>query len=88
VIYSILFSHNADAYFFRLDRATQERIDQLLFDIAGDPYNPAYSKPLTGLAGRRSARFGAYRIVLSVNTEAVRIEVSDIGPRGRVYRDL
>jgi mRNA-degrading endonuclease RelE of RelBE toxin-antitoxin system len=59
------------------------RIDQ----IAADPYGPL-TKPLTNLSGRRAARVGDYRIVFTVDDDDKTIGISDIGPRGRIYRRL
>ena len=59
------------------------RIDQ----IAADPYGP-HTKPLTNLAGRRAARVGDYRIVFTVDDDDKVVSISDIGPRGQIYRRL
>jgi mRNA-degrading endonuclease RelE of RelBE toxin-antitoxin system len=57
-----------------------ERIDQL----ATDPF--AVSKPLRAAAGARSARVGGYRIIFDVDTATQTVFVTDIGPRGQIYR--
>jgi hypothetical protein len=53
----------------------------------GIPNGP-HSKPLTNVAGLRSARVGDDRIVFGVADDERIINVSAIGPRGAVYRDL
>jgi mRNA-degrading endonuclease RelE of RelBE toxin-antitoxin system len=60
-----------------------DRIDQ----IAADPHGP-HTKPLTNLVGRRAARVGGYRIIFAVDDEARVVNISDIGPRGQVYRRI
>lgn len=69
----------------RLNRSDQERLARRIDQIAGDPYGQ-HTKPLTNLAGRRAARVGPYRIIFAVDDEAGLVSISDIGPRGQVYR--
>jgi mRNA interferase RelE/StbE len=87
VPYRIELSRQAARYLARLSRSDQERMARRIDQIAGDPYGP-HSKPLTNLAGRRSARVGGYRIIFAVDDETEVVSISDIGPRGQVYRGL
>ena len=83
--YEVRLARRAAEYLRRLDRRTQQRFLQRLDQIASDPYGP-HTKPLTDLEGRRAARVGGWRIVFAVNVAERVVEVSDIGPRGDIYR--
>ncbi len=85
--FEVRLARAAADYLRRPDRRSQERVIQRLDQIAADPFGP-YSKPLTNLAGRRSARVGGWRIIFTVDVGARIVAVSDIAPRGEVYRRL
>ncbi len=72
-------------YLAKLDKPTRERINAKLDAIAKSPYDAQLSYPLVGQT-KRSARVGGYRILFEiVENELV---VSDIGPRGQIYKKL
>jgi mRNA-degrading endonuclease RelE of RelBE toxin-antitoxin system len=71
----------------RLDARTRRRIISRLQQIAEDPFGP-HTKSLKNLAGRRSARIGGWRIIFDVSEREQAVNVSTIGPRGEVYREL
>jgi mRNA-degrading endonuclease RelE of RelBE toxin-antitoxin system len=48
-------------------------------ELAKDPFDIRTSKPLRD-STKRSARIGSYRILFKI------LLVSDIGPRGQIYR--
>ena len=83
--YRIELSREAARYLRHLSRSDQERMARRIAQIATDPYGP-YTKPLTNLAGCRAARVGGYRIIFTVDDKAQVVHISDIGPRGQVYR--
>jgi mRNA-degrading endonuclease RelE of RelBE toxin-antitoxin system len=56
-----------------------------LEQLAEDPYGP-FSKPLTNAEGLRASRVGTWRVVYRVDEVAKEVLVSDIAPRGDVYR--
>lgn len=85
--YRLQTSKGADAYLRRLDFATQRRIAARLRQVVAAPYGP-HTKALQGAGRRRSARVGDYRVVYTVNDADRVVDVSAIGPRGQVYRDL
>ncbi|MGH2561027.1 MAG: type II toxin-antitoxin system RelE family toxin [Thermomicrobiales bacterium] len=85
--YEVVLAGPAEAYLHRLDSRMRQRIFVRLEQIANDPFAPRLTTALTSPEGRRSARVGDYRIVFRVDSEAVVVNVSAIGPRGRVYRD-
>ncbi len=85
--YRVELARDAARYLRRLGRAEQLRMIRRTDQLADDPFGP-HTKPLTNLPGRRAARVGGYRIVFTVDQDAKVVRISDIGPRGQVYRDL
>jgi mRNA-degrading endonuclease RelE of RelBE toxin-antitoxin system len=77
----------AERYLNRLQEPVRGRVLGRLDQIAEDPYGP-HTKPLQGGGGRRGARVGGLRIVFTVDRDRRVIDVSDIGPRGQIYRRL
>jgi mRNA-degrading endonuclease RelE of RelBE toxin-antitoxin system len=74
-------------YLERVPGDVQRRVVARLDQVAGDPFGP-HTKPLAGPGDRRSARVGALRIVFTVDRDRRVVDVSDIGPRGQIYRGL
>jgi len=72
-------------YFENLDKSVRKRIQEKLDAIAESPYAPRLSKPLTAV-NKRTARVGDYRIIFEIDDPL--LIVSDIGPRGQIYRRL
>lgn len=70
-------------YLKSLDKPTRDRVTAKLKEIAADPLNSRFSKPLSS-SSKRSSRVGSYRILFEIRGEV--LEVSDIGPRGQIYR--
>ena len=83
--FSVQISKAALKYFQHLDQTTQRRIRKKLSEIAADPMDVRYSKPLLSTE-KRSARVGGYRILFLV-TNAI-VLVTDIDARGDVYKVL
>lgn len=81
----IVIARSAARYLNRLDQPTQERIRTRLRDVASDPENFRYSLPLKN-STLRSAHVGGWRVLLHVVDDQLR--VTDIEPRGQVYRNL
>ena len=86
--YALRLSRAADAYLQRLDGKTQQRVERRLTQIAGVPQDPRFSKPLSDAAGVRASRVGGWRILFYVDEAARIVEVTEVGPRGEVYRRL
>jgi mRNA-degrading endonuclease RelE of RelBE toxin-antitoxin system len=59
------------------------RLEQIIEDPFGH-----YTKPLQGGGGYRGARIGGLRIIFTVDREARRVDIVEIGPRGQIYRRL
>lgn len=72
-------------YLAKLDKPTRKRIEAKLLAIAQSPFDLRFSYPLAEQT-KRSSRVGGYRILFEVMGED--LVVSDIGPRGQVYRNL
>jgi mRNA interferase RelE/StbE len=70
-------------YMKSLDKPTRIRIKEKLSKIAEDPTNLRLSYPLTA-SEKRSTRVGSYRILFRIDTKL--LVVTDIGPRGQIYR--
>ena len=83
--FDVQLSRSAERYLERLPRDVQRRVVSRLDQIGEDPF-AAHTKPLAGPAGRRAARVGGLRIVFTVDRDRRIVEVSDIGPRGEIYR--
>ena len=85
--YELRITRQAERYVRRLDRRSQERIVRRLAQLAEDPRGP-YTKPLTNAAGRWASRVGGWRIIYAIDDNARVVDVSVVGPRGDVYRDI
>ena len=83
--FDVELSQSAERYLERLPRDVQRRIVARLDEIAEDPFG-RHTKPLTGPGGRRGARVGGLRMVFTVDRARQLVEVSEIGPRGDIYR--
>ncbi|PSR23491.1 MAG: hypothetical protein C7B45_02830 [Sulfobacillus acidophilus] len=86
-MYEIILSRQAARYLERLDRMAQQRIIDRLEQLAKNPRD-LFTKPLTNAEGLRSSRVGTWRIVYRIDEPLHEVQVSDIAPRGEVYRRL
>ncbi|MGH9468445.1 MAG: type II toxin-antitoxin system RelE family toxin [Terriglobales bacterium] len=81
----ILIARSAARYLEHLDRPTRERMHARIREIAAEPENLRYSRPLKN-TDLRSAHVGGWRILCrAVGSQLL---VTDIEPRGQVYRNL
>ena len=71
-----------------MDSNARRRLDERLDQIVRDPFDPRFSKPLTGIGGARSSRVGGLRIIYFVRQAELLVLVQEIGARGQVYRKL
>jgi mRNA interferase RelE/StbE len=71
----------------RLPRELLERIRRSIAQLAVNPRPPG-CKRLTGREDLYRIRVGDWRIIYAIVTEESTVLVTDIAPRGRVYRDL
>jgi mRNA interferase RelE/StbE len=79
-------ANSARRYWDKLDADVKERIREKIKALCNDPMSVPSSKPLN-TAYNRSARVGDYRILFAVMVKEQVIVISNIGPRGQVYRD-
>ncbi len=78
---------STERYFDRLTRSRQRRVEAKLQKICLDPYDLRESLALAGRAdGLRRARVGDRRILFYVKEEVHIVDVTEIGPRGEVYK--
>lgn len=85
--YTVRIANKAAKYVGRLDRPTRDRIEVRLGELEKDPYSHR-TKPLINAAGKRSSRVGDYRIIYTIDEALHVVEVSQVLPRGRAYREL
>jgi mRNA interferase RelE/StbE len=87
VRYRYRISGKADGYFARLEKRHQQRVVAQIHRICVDPYDRNISAPLHGRSdGLRRSRVGGLRILFYVDDEVRVVDVTEIGPRGDVYK--
>jgi mRNA interferase RelE/StbE len=87
VSYEVHIAAPAQRYLGRIPQSVQERVLARIEQIAEDPFG-RHTKPLQGGAGYRGARVGGLRIIFTVDRARQLVEISEIGPRGEIYRRL
>lgn len=86
--YGYRLSGKAERYFARVVERQQRRIVLRIEQICAEPYDEGLSVPLQGRRdGLRRARVGDLRILFYVDDEIRVVDVTEIGPRGDIYRD-
>ncbi len=77
----------AEAYFARLEKQSRRRIDQKLRAVCEDPLNERHWVRLAGRSdGLRRSRVGDLRILFYVRDDIEVLQVTEIGPRGDIYK--
>jgi len=84
-MYQIVFSKEADKALRRMPRQLALTIAGKIEELAGDPYAMRQVKKLTNHPGYR-LRVGDWRVVYTLNDQALLIHVIKVRPRGEVYR--
>ena len=84
--YTVQVAQRAAKALRRMDRATRERIQDRLLQLAKDPFDGRVSKRLKGMVGMRSSRVGDWRILYTVVVDKVVVLVTAVRPRGSAYR--
>lgn len=82
--YHVSLSGPAEKYFKRCDVSTRDRLREKFEKLKSDPFDEQNSKLLKGRGDQRSARVGSLRILFFV--EDLDIIVTEIGPRGDIYK--
>ena len=84
--YRVSVSHEAEKVLDRLDRPTERRFQVRFSQLADDPFDPRLSAPLTERAGVRKSRVGGWRILFTVDRDAMVVNVVTVDSRGQVYK--
>ncbi len=84
--FRVIVSHEAEKILDRIDRPTENRLRARLAQLAEDPFDPGLSAPLTERAGVRKSRVGSWRILFTVDREAMIVNVVTVDTRGQVYK--
>ncbi len=85
MVYEIKFSDTAKSGLGKLDKSVARRIIDKLDEIKENPFT--YVKRLIGIS-LYSLRVGDYRVIMSINNNAMLIFGVKIGHRRGVYSDL
>jgi mRNA interferase RelE/StbE len=86
VNYRVSVSHEAEKTLDRLDRPTERRLRARFVQLGDDPFDPRLSAPLTERAGVRKSRVGGWRILFTVDRDAMVVNVVTVDTRGQVYK--
>lgn len=79
-------SHEAKKVLDRQDRHSERRLRARLAQLGDDPFDPRLSAPLTERPGVRKSRVGGWRILFTVDRDAIIVNVVSIDTRGQVYK--
>jgi len=86
VSYRVFVSHEAEKVLDRLDRPSERRLRARFVQLGDDPFDPRLSAPLTERAGVRKSRVGGWRILFTVDRDAMVVNVGTVDTRGQVYK--
>ena len=85
--YSIEWKQSAQRELRKLDKKPILRILEKVQSLAENPY-PSGSKKLKGSEHTYRIRVGEYRVVYTVRTKVLTIEIIRVGHRKEIYRKL
>lgn len=83
--YSIVFANSAKRQFDKLPRGAQQRLGNVIEQLANDPRPPGMVK-LSGEDGLYRVRSGDYRVIYQIQDGRCLILVLTVGHRREVYR--
>ncbi len=85
--WNVIFTHQADKVFSKLDRPIQKEIERYLSERVVTAENPrALGKPLKGnLSDYWSYRSGDYRIIFKIEDDELIVVVIHVAHRKEVY---
>jgi mRNA interferase RelE/StbE len=84
-MYKIFFSKNADKTLRRMPQNLALKIAKKIRELSNDPHGMRNVKKLTNHPGYR-LRVGDWRIVYTVNDDALIIHVINVKTRGEIYK--
>jgi mRNA interferase RelE/StbE len=87
MIYQVKAGRKADNILDKLDKITVKRILDRFEELAGNPFDCRISKHLTMDPTKRYSRVGDWRIIYSVDQNKLIVDIAEIQPRSRAYRD-
>lgn len=87
-MYTLHFSHRAHKFIVKQPPASRDRIRAALMELSRDPLANRHVKRLRGTDMLLRLRVGDFRVVFSIEQEAMLILSVSIGNRGDVYRRL
>lgn len=79
-------SHEAKKTLDRLDRHSERRLRARFAQLGDDPFDPRLSSPLTERPDVRKSRVGGWRILFTVDRDAMVVNVVTVDTRGQVYK--
>ena len=85
--YKIEWKHSARKELKRLEKKIIPRIIEAVEALSKNPYPPGFRK-ITGAEHTYRIRIGEYRIVYSVESKRLIIEIIRVGHRKNVYKKL
>ena len=84
--YTVFLARPAQKFLSRLTDASQRaRFERVIDSLAENPRPPG-CQPLHGLRGACRVRVGGFRILYQVEDDRLLVLVTEIGPRGQIYR--
>ncbi len=86
-MWRIEFTKKAEKQFDKLDRQTQEQINDFLDRLLKSKNHYSSGKPIVGeLSGLWRYRVGKYRIICEIQNNVLLVEIISIGKRDGVYK--
>lgn len=84
--YRVDVSREAEKVLDRLDRLAERRLRARFVQLADNPFDPRLSAPLTERGGMRKSRVGGWRVLFTVNRDAMTVNIVTVDTRGQVYK--
>jgi mRNA interferase RelE/StbE len=88
VKYHTVLSAKAMKSLDRLDKKTEQRVQNRLDELANNPIDPRISKHLETVEFRRYSRVGDWRLIFEIDEDNQRILIITIQHRSRVYKEV
>jgi mRNA interferase RelE/StbE len=84
--YTVFLAKPAQKFLSRLTDATQRARFERAIDALAENPRPPGCQALRGLRGAFRVRIGDFRILYQIEDDRLLVLVTDIGPRGQIYR--
>lgn len=86
--FSFELSKSTEKFLNKSDKATRERIFNIIYGIVENPYSYNGTIKLTGYDNLYRVRVGKYRIIYRIIDNELLIFIQDIDSRGQIYKRL